>query len=116
MLVPLTITQSARPPRVCGRPNQRQAATRPPSAASFATARGSWSRPGVTSYVGRAADGTVPVPALLLIGESHRGPLCGRVVLGRTDGRGVGAARVAELPAPERAGLDRRVDVCRDGN
>src|SRR5215468_10391115 len=109
MLVPLTSTQPARPPKLCGRQNQSSSARNASWAAKRAMALACRSRGR------RAARGGV-VTTLLLIAESHRGALAGRVVLRRTD-RGQGcAAGVAKLPTPEGAGLDRRVDVGRDRN
>src|SRR5207302_5346391 len=98
MLVPLTITQSARPPRLCGRPNQRQVTTTPTSAASFASASGRRSRSfgtgrGRATVVGRCGW------TLFLIAEGHRGAVAGSPVLGRADRDGGGAARGAQLPA-----------------
>src|SRR6185437_16329164 len=108
MLVPLTSTQSARPPRPCGSANQRQVTTTAPSPASFASGSRSRGSFGSASR-GRRKPGRI-VSALLLIVERHRGPFAGGGVLGGGDRRGRGAARVPELPSPERAGFDRGVD------
>src|SRR3954464_9759550 len=102
MLVPLTSTQPARPPRLCGRQNQSSIATNANCAArrAMAFACGSRGRKAARGGVGTT---------LLLIAEGHRGAVRGCPVLGSANRDDRDAARGSQLPAPERAGLDRGV-------
>src|SRR5579884_1363998 len=109
MLVPLTSTQSARPPRLCGRQNQSSAAT----SASWATRKAAAFACG--SRGRRLARGGT-VTTLLLIVEAQGGSVRSRPVLLRADRDDRGAARGPELPAPERSRLDRAVHVAGDGH
>src|SRR5437764_14416307 len=107
MLVPLTITQSARPPSLCGRQNHPSAAT----SASWTAIR--------AIFVAYGRRGRTPAPGgratLLLRAEGHRGAVGGGPILGCTDGDARAAAGRAELPAREVARLARVVDIRRPG-
>src|SRR2546430_10955545 len=99
MLVPLSSTQPARPPKLCGRQNQSSIATNANCAARRAMAFACGSR-------GRKAARGGVVTTLLLIAEGHRGAVRSCPVLGGADRDGRDAARGAQLPAPECARLD----------
>src|SRR3954454_20159702 len=98
MLVPLTITQSARPPTLCGRQNHPSAATSASCTAMRAICLAYGRRGRTPASCGRAT--------LLLIAEGHRGAVGGGRVLGCADGDAHAAAGRAQLPAPEVARLD----------
>src|SRR5947209_6540593 len=108
MLVPLTNTQPARPPRACGRQNHKSAANNASCAAMKATAlacRGHSRRAGLRGIVA----------TLVLIAERDRRSLRTRAVAGDDSARVVVAGRVDEHPAVEGAVLDCAVETGGDG-